>query len=270
MRLMMLLISLLLLAGCAPSKNQLRMETDLDQMKRHLARLEVQQADSQASGNAGNDTLERQVAEVIAGLDNLRVEFQSINGRLDDMGNQNQQLEDEVQLMKDDLGLQLTSLTERLDQLEQNRINQATTAAIIPTVQPTLDPIEPAKPKITPEQMYQQALDLVRKQKHFGEGREQLEQFVKIYPDHELAVNALYWSGEAFYGEKNYEAAILRLQDVISKHSKHSKASAAMFKQALAFKALGDQQNAETTMQKLILDYPNSEQVNPAKKFLEK
>ena len=58
------------------------------------------------------------------------------------------------------------------------------------------------------------------------------------------------------------------MQDVISKHGNHSKAAAAMYKQALAFNALGDKVNAKTTMQKMIEDYPNAEQVEKAKKFL--
>ena len=97
-----------------------------------------------------------------------------------------------------------------------------------------------------------------------------LESFAKKYPEHDLYVNALYWSGEAFYGEKKYEQAILQLQDVISQYSSHPKAAAAMLKQALAFNALGDGENARTTMQKLIEEYPHSSQADTAEKFLNK
>lgn len=265
MRLMLLLSTLLLLAGCAPSESQLRMEMDLEEMKRRLGQLQIQQAETKSSGFASGDTQQRQVAELTAGLDNLRVELQSINGRLDDMGRENQSLVDEVQLIKDDLGLQIGSLTERVDQLELRTVDLAekATAVIVPTVQA---PPEPAK---SAEQIYQQALDMIRKENRFAEGREQLEQFVKTYPQHDLVVNALYWSGEALYGEKKYEMSILQLQDVISKYASHPKAAAAMFKQALAFNALGDPQNAKTTMQKLIEEYPDAEQVKNAKKFLE-
>ena len=265
MRLLMLL-GLLLLAGCLPpTQSQLRMEMDLEAMKRRLAQLEIQQAETKLSGTSSGDTQQRQVAELLAGQDNLKVELQSINGRMDDIGRDNRQLVDDIQLIRDDIGLQLGSLTERLDQLEQRTSELAELVATAPTIQA---PPVAAKESLTPEQSYQQALDLIRKENRFVEGREQLEQFIKTYPEHELMVNALYWSGEALYGETKYEQAILQLQDVISKHPNHPKAAAAMFKQALSFNALGDRQNARTTMQKMIEDYPAAEQVENAKKFL--
>ncbi len=49
-------------------------------------------------------------------------------------------------------------------------------------------------------------------------GRETLSDFVAKYPDHKLIPNALYWKGEAFYAEKDYENAILTFQDVVDKY----------------------------------------------------
>jgi tol-pal system protein YbgF len=258
----------LLLFGCMPpSQNQLRMEKDFAEMKRRLAQLEVQQADGVTSEAVSGDDLQRQVAELVAGLDTLRVDFQSINGRLDDLGQSNQQLEADLGLTKDDLGLQLASVTSRLDQLEQRTGKLETEIETVPARQPP-SVQQPKAPAETPEQLYQRALDLIRKENQFAEGRTLLQSFINKYPQHDLYVNALYWSGESLYGEKKYELAILQLQDVISKHGKHPKAPAAMLKQALAFNALGDAQNARTTMQKLIEEYPDSTQVEAAKKYL--
>ena len=263
MRLLLVILSFLLLAGCVPpSQNQLRMENDLEQMKRRLAQLEVQKVESSQTEKAGGDTQQRQIAELMAGLDNLRVEFQSINGRIDDLGRDNRAMTDELQLIKDDMGLQLSSLSNRVVELEQQPSNQET---IIPPPQAKQE----KKPTVTAEQLYQEALDLIRKQKKFAEGRKMLESFIKKYPEHDLYINALYWIGEAYYGEQKYESAILQFQDVISKYPSNAKAPAAMLKQALAFNALGDGENARTTMQKLLEEYPESPQATPAKKYLE-
>lgn len=269
MRFGMILICLLL-AGCVPpSQDQLRMEKDLAEMKRRLAQVEVQQADSSTTEVASGDSLQRQVAEAVAGLDTLRVDFQSINGRLDDLGRNNQQLDDNLRLTKEDLGLQLDALNSRVDQLEQLSGKLAEDLKAVPAAQ--MQPVvvnKPAEVAETAEQMYQRALDMIRKQNNFAQGRKLLEVFIGKYPRHDLYVNALYWSGEALYGEKKYEPAILQLQDVISKHADHPKAAAAMLKQALAFNALGDTTNARTTMQKLVEEYPDSVQVEAAKKYL--
>jgi len=260
MRFILILLSLLLLSGCLPpTQSQVRMERDLEEMKRRLAQLEVQKMETSQAEVAGSDTQQRQIAELLAGLDNLRVEFQSINGRIDDLGQDNRALNDELQLIKDDMGLQLTSLENRLAKLEGSGLAEPQGQAAITK-----------KAEVTPEQLYQKALELIRKEKKFAEGRKQLEEFTKKYPKHDLYVNALYWIGEAYYGEKKYEMAILQFQDVISKYSKHPKAPAAMLKQALAFNALGDSENARTTMQKLLEDYPDSDQAATAKKYLDK
>jgi tol-pal system protein YbgF len=239
------------------------MEMDLAEMKRRLAQLEVQKVETSQSAIAGGDTQQRQTAEMLAGLDNLRVEFQSVNGRMDDLGQDNRALADELQLIKDDMGLQLTSLTNRMAELEDRVANQK-----IPVPQQQ-SPEQKPEPELTAEQLYQNALEAIRNQKKFSDGRKMLESFANKYPKHELYINSLYWIGEAYYGEKQYESAILQFQDVISKYSSHPKAAAAMLKQALAFNALGDGENARTTMQKVIVEYPDSTQASAAKKYLD-
>ena len=264
MRIWGALLGLLLLAGClAPTQDQLRMQQDLEVMKRHLAHLEIKQQEAQTSGSSVGETMQRQVAETQAGLDNLRVELQSINGRLDDLSHNREQGTGELQMVKDDIDLQLKSLDTRISQLEQR-------VQVLEQAPPPAQQVAVTAPQETPEQLYQRALDKILKENQFAEGRQLLEQFASKYPKHELYVNALYWIGEALYGEKKYEQAILQFQDVISKYRTHPKAPAAMLKQALAFNALGDVQNARTTMQKLIEDYPDSTQVAAAKKFLKK
>jgi len=271
MRVLVIIASVFLLAGCLPpSQDQLRMEMDLAEMKRRLAQLEVKNVEAAQSEAAGGDTLQRQMAEVTAGLDNLRVEFQSVYGRMDDLTQDNRSVRDELQLIKEDLGLQLTSLENRVGEMEKQPVGPQATAPVPGTDAATQPQQQTATAETTPEQLYDQALAFIRNDHRFKDGRTLLQEFVSKNPQHELYVNALYWIGEAYYGDKEYEMAILQFQDVISKYGKHPKAPAAMLKQALAFNALGDAGNARTTMQKLIDDYPDTPQAESAKKYLEK
>ncbi len=265
MRFIIIFLGLALIVGCVPpSQNQVRMEMDLEQMKRRLAKLEVQQTDSSQATIVGSEDQQLQVAESLAGLDNLRVEFQSVNGRIDDLSQENQTVADELQLIKDDLGLQMSALAVRLEELEQ--LKPATGVVNTELAQIEDKPVT----TLSPEQIYQGAIDLIRNDKEFTAGREILESFVQKYPDNDLYVNGLYWIGEALYGEKKYEMSILQFQDVISKYGSHPKAPAAMLKQGLAFNAMGDRENGRTTMQKLIEEYPASSQAASAKKYLHK
>lgn len=263
---------LILLAGCLPpSQGQLKMETDLEEMKRRLAQVEEGNAKIlQGGGGTSKKQLEdltRQLAEQQSGLDTLRVEMQSINGRLDELLRDNQQRGEDVSLVRDDLGMQMTAMEDRLSRVEQE-ITQLETVSRQATVTVPASQVAPSAEG--PEQLYKQGLDDIRNRQQYADGRRQLEEFLKKYPQHDLHANAMYWIGEALYGEKEYERAILQFQDVIQKYSNHPKAAAAMFKQALSFKALGDNQNAKTTFQKLITSYPKSPEAEKAKEEVAK
>jgi len=264
MRLALVMLLMVLIAGCVPpSQTQLRMEMDLEQMKRRLAQLEVKQSDTAQLEVVEGTGLQRQVAEMQAGLDNMRVESHSVHGLIDDLGRQQRDLGEELRLIQDDLNLQIDSLTTRIEDLEAS--GKAVTG--VPGIAPVQQ--EAASPQPTPEQQYGQALKLILNSTDFVSGREQMEDFTKKYPDHDLYVNALYWTGEALYGEKKFELAILQFQDVISLYPRHSKTPDALYKQAMAFNSLGDRQNARATMRKLIDSYPDSEQATAAERFLQ-
>lgn len=265
MRFTLILSLMLLMAGCIPpSQTQLRMEMDLEQMKRRLAQLEVQRSETAQAEVTDGTGLQRQVAEMQSGLDTLRVESHSVNGLIDDLGRQQRDLADELRLVQDELNLQIDSLTTRIEELEAGGVTGGS-AVSATSAQPQVAPA----PQQTPEQQYEQALRLIQAGTDFVRGREQMEAFVDNYPDHDLHVNALYWTGEALYGEKQYESAILQFQDVISRYPRHSKTPDALYKQALAFNSLGDGQNARATMRKLIDSYPASEQAKAAERFLQ-
>jgi len=253
---------LLVLAGCLPpTQSQLKMDNDLEEMKRHLARLEQGSNDGGSQAKRQLDTLGRQVAELQSGFDNLRVELQSINGRLDDVNRSSQQGSADMSLVRDDLSMQVSVLTKRLTELEE-KANRAPVAPA-PEAQPAK-----AEETISPEAVYQAALDKILTASDFEEGRLGIEAFLQKYPQHELQVNARYWIGEALYGEKKYEEAILKFQEVIQKYSDHPKAASALLKQGKAFAALGDRANAETTWKELVKTFPLSPEADKAKLLL--
>jgi tol-pal system protein YbgF len=247
---------LALLAGCIPSQQELAMSRDLEEMKRRLAATERAQA-AQQTNRVGEtrqrlDALTEQQAKTQADLDNLRLELQSIQGRFADLDQQRNELQEELALVRDDLGLRISALE-----------GQPATAGTPPATA-TQAPPAPNQP----EALYLQAVDMIRKQKNYAEGRKQLEAFLKENPSHSLAPNAAYWIGESYAGEKDYEKAILQFEEVIRQYGDHPKAAAAYLKQALTFDQLGDRQSARAIMDKLIKSFPLSEQADIARQRL--
>lgn len=255
----LVLVLFLAAAGCIPSQRQLRVEQDLEEMKRRLAEIErtVVALRQEGGGRLGErlEGLARQQADLQAGLDTMRVEFQSINGRLEDMARDRDQLHEDVALIRDDLSLKVTALEDRLSRLEDGTP---------PEEPPAESPQEPQ----TPEALYQRGLDSIQEEGDFTRGREVMSDFLLRFPDHDLAANAAYWIGEAFYGEKKYENAILQFQEVIQEYADHPKAVSALLKQGLAFKALADEKNARVILEKVIADHPESEEAKKAREHL--
>jgi tol-pal system protein YbgF len=253
---------LLLLVGCLPpAQSQLKLENDLELMKRHLAALEQGRNDGGSQARRQLETLGRQVAELQSGLDTLRVELQSINGRLDDVNRSGEQSAADLSLVRDDLSMQISVLAKRLGGTEEQLLQAAKAPVASPPPAKTVE-------KTSPETAYQAGLEKILDGSDYAGGRTALEAFIQQYPKHELKVNALYWMGEALYGEKKYEQAILKFQEVIQQHSDHPKAAAALLKQGKAFAALGDKVNAETTWRELVKNFPLSPEAEKAKSLL--
>ncbi|MDR2892285.1 MAG: tol-pal system protein YbgF [Deltaproteobacteria bacterium] len=94
--------------------------------------------------------------------------------------------------------------------------------------------------------------------------------FMRLYPQSDLAPNAEYWLGECFYTQKRYGEAILAFQNVAAQYPEHNKAAAALLKTGYSYEHLSDPQNARFYLQQLLEYYPKSEPAPLARKALER
>jgi tol-pal system protein YbgF len=158
----------------------------------------------------------------------------------------------------------LAALEERIGKLAAPAPVPAPAAAPAPAASPA--PESPREWK-SPEEMYEVAVGQV-KGGNPKKGRETLSDFAAKYPDHKLIPNVLYWKGEAFYAEKDYENAILTFQDVVDKYPRGEKAPDAMYKQGLSFLSLNDKTNARILLDLVQKKYPKAPAAEMAKKKL--
>jgi len=245
-----------LAAGCAPPQLQ-RMEQDLAEMKRRLAANEQALVGMRKDqgGGAQLATLNRNTADLKADFDAFRAETLTLSGAVDEVRAAREDQAAQLNQLRDELAFKVKAIEERLAKLEAAPVAAA--------------PVAPPPAQVTtPDALYQQGLDAIRSGDQYAKGRELLGTFLSQYPQNPLAVNAKYWIGEAWYGEKKYENAILQFQDVVQEFGDHPKVAAALLKQALAFQALGDQNNAKVILQKLIELFPLSDEAKKAKTLL--
>ncbi len=249
-----LLLLPLLLAGFGQVEAATKVERDLDELKRRLEVIEKATVGGGTGREQRMETLIRQQAEQQAELDALRVEVQKLRGALDDLKHTRGELHDLLNMMRSEMELKFNALEQKLGRMEK-----------VPA-----RPAEPAASPLNPAAEYEAALALIQKDGEFAGGRKGLQAFLKKHPGHELAVNASYWVGEAYYGEKKFENAILQFQDVLQNHPQHSKAAAAQLKQAMAFEALGDRETATVLLKKVVKNYPATPEAKKAQEKLDK
>ncbi len=129
---------------------------------------------------------------------------------------------------------------------------------------------KPAPPRAqTAKQIYNLGHKL-RKKGSLEAARKKFEEVVKKHAKSSLAANSHYWIGDILYSQKRYEESILAFNQVVKRYPKSGKVPAALLKQGLAFRALGDKRTAKIVFNRLIKGYPKSSQAKTARKYLKK
>jgi tol-pal system protein YbgF len=259
------LVVLLALAGCATRTDLDVVRRDNEELKTRIFRLEKDLGGVRTETRAGIETTlqdfekeragaRKGLADLQAAMDGMKVDLQVMAGKFDDLSLAARKPADEVSLLKEDLERRLTTLEERLAGVQKKVTDMETAQA---------KPPEAA----TPEALYQKGLEAYRSG-NYPVARETFTRFLEQYPKHDLAVNARYWSGEAYYSEKKYEQAILEFQEVIKNFPGREKVPAAMLKQAAAFNEIGDVKSARYVLRKLADEHPATEEGKRAKERL--
>lgn len=91
---------------------------------------------------------------------------------------------------------------------------------------------------------------------------------VQKWPDGKLAVNALYWSGQAAYIKGDLKVALDSFQQVLQRPA-GSKTADAMLKVGMLQFQLNDDAAAKATLQRVIKNYPNTDSAQRAQQRLD-
>ena len=132
-----------------------------------------------------------------------------------------------------------------------------------PAPKPEAKPAPKPAPK-TEKGAYEAALALQEAGKN-AESRKAMAAFLESYPSSVYVPNALYWIGESYYSQLQWEQAILSFKDVASRFPKHAKAADALLKLGMCYEKLKDKDNARFHYEALIEDFPGSRAAGLAK-----
>jgi TolA-binding protein len=271
-------------SGCADVSGE-AMRQDLAQLRQDL--------------NATNLSLRRSRGETDAVLGQL-------DRRAREQGETSQKLTGRLDSLQTDLGRvssRLDEISQRLDALSRQGVRPAPIPRGAPAPAPAppppagaAAPVAPAPPPapssptiasrapaegLSPEQVYQTAyLD-------FSKGNYPLavsgfREFVRRFPDLDLADNAQYWIGEAYFSmarsssaqgqadrsNQALEQAVQEFRKVPLNYPRGDKVPTAIYKEALALMELKQNKAAQARLQYLVDNFPQSEEAPLARERL--
>jgi tol-pal system protein YbgF len=240
------LAALAVLGGCAT-------RADLERVKRDQQEMRARLADVQVSLDAVNRR-----------LDTVRTELTDKGGGRDSAA--------------------MRELQKRVADLE------AHTATVVPPPtegSPGLPPVEAPTPNIPrteaanlalaredrqppnpANEAYRRALQSYRS----GQADQAIQQFREYLRNNsksDLADNAQFWIGEAYYSKGDYNRSIIELNEVLLKYPQGDQVPGALLALATAFQKSGDPIDAKLILQKLISDHPKSEEANVGRQQLQ-
>jgi tol-pal system protein YbgF len=132
-----------------------------------------------------------------------------------------------------------------------------------PTTPPAAQPRRPAPVAADPDAadqaaaLYRRGLAAL-KSHEYAAAVDALREVVSRYPRHELADNAQYWLGEAFYDQKDYTRALAEFRSTVTAYPRGNKVADALLKVGFAYQALGEPTKARATLEQVVTLYPGT------------
>jgi tol-pal system protein YbgF len=215
----------------------------------------------------------KQAADAKAMVESLKLDVQTLRG--------------EVEALKfqsggggkiDELVRRLDALDSRIAAAEQARGGAPTGAppatgtetggsAMAPTPSAPQSPLASIQVPGGAPSEYRDGIDLLRRGDNGG-AIQKLREFLRKSPKSDLADDAQYWIGEAYFASRDYNRAILEFNEVLLRYPKGDKVPAALLRQALAFAELGDKVDARLVLQKLVSEHGDAPEAEKGRQKL--
>ena len=225
----------LLLAGCISTAEFRKLEYEVNKLK-----IGAEQAPA-AEG----------MADLRAELETLRTEIAGLEGRLEVAEHETRRA---------------------LEEAQTARLEAARAVSKPPEVSELAPEADVAPPGASSEELaaYREAYDAWRTDDN-DECIDRFALFLQSFPASLYADDASYWLADCHYKNGDFKNAILRFDDVASRHPDSDKAPEALYRQGEALLQLGPGFNkaAQQAFQRIVTEYPGSRRAKPAADQLE-
>lgn len=162
----------------------------------------------------------------------------------------------------------VSEIAEQIQGLHAREAAPPVAAAVpIPAGEDNPAPRAPVPTPPAPRELYSQAYaDYARG--NFDLAIQEYQEYLRAYPDTDLADNAQYWIGECLYSKQKYEEALLAWDELFRRYPGSDKLPDARYKKGTALERLGRRSQALIEYRAVASRYPNSEAGRKAREKL--
>ncbi len=121
----------------------------------------------------------------------------------------------------------------------------------------------------SPEFIYNQGFSAL-KSKNYAKAISMFKTIVSKHPAHNLADNAVYWTGEIYYTQNDYPEAIRTFKRLVETYPEGGKVADALLKVGYSYYSMKDTENATKYLKMVVVDYPFSVSGSKAEAMLNK
>ncbi len=246
---------------------------EIIQLQQQVAQLLQAQQDLRSTVDANSattKTLIQQALDSISRLDSsmgaLQKAVQEVQAncgsRIDSLATQTQGLSDNLQDVQARVGKvsqQLTDVQSLLQSIDARVSGAAPGGATAPGANPPTS----GPPAASSDTLYQNGLRDFTGGK-YDLSRQEFSDYLRYFPNAELASNAQFYLGEIGYAQRNYQDAVGAYDKVIVNYPKSFKLGAAMLKKGEALQALGQNASAARQYREVVRRFPGSDEAHRA------
>lgn len=236
-----------------------RIENDVDTLNRAVYKGEKPPAPI-SDGGASSDVESR--------INQIETDLRNLTGKVEQQSYDNQQLQQKLDMIETQLREQPPMAQQAQPDMHNN--SPVSDPNVIPPTMPdgtpaVLRPDAPMGGDVTGAETGAAAIDAASlyeqgfgeiKRSDYAAAEKSFAAFMKQYPTHALAPNALYWLGETYYVRKDYDKASRTFAEAYQKFPGGPKGADNLLKLAMSLAGKGEKENACIALGQLRKEYP--------------
>jgi tol-pal system protein YbgF len=249
--------------ACGISKEMIQLQTQVQQLQEQMTAM--QRGFDERMGVMKNlveqDTdAVNKLAGALTALQNIMQKQQGDSaGRVDQLSGQLQSLNDTL----DELKARLAKVSKQLEDMQSSQQSIAASQADQQAKQQAMASAPP------PDVLYNNALRDYNGDKN-DLATQEFSDYIKFYPNTDLAGNCYFYLGEVQFRQGNYQQAAQSYDQVLQNFPTGNKAASAQLKKGFSLIELGKQEDGVAELRHVIQRYPKSNEALQARERLKK